>query len=110
MLRGTTDPEVESQLIAIREVAMRLRADQSGRTSAPASASGSSVDVGAEVAGDSLCWVAALGVSQAADLIGITRRACRLACEQGRLPAKKTNGRWEIDRQDAVNFRAARAA
>ena len=37
-----------------------------------------------------------LTTRQAANRLGITPRAVRQACEQGRLPATKTAGRWEI--------------
>lgn len=104
-LRGI-DPAVDDALVSIRLAAMRV---PKAATSAAASDSGSSVDLGAEVTGP-LSGAAPLGVGQAAALAGVTARAVRLACDEGRLKANKIDGRWLIDPADLDRFRDRRAA
>jgi len=52
-----------------------------------------------------------MNARQAADELGLTDRAVRLAITQKRLHATKDhNNRWAINREDLEHFRAARAA
>lgn len=71
-----------------------------------ASASGSTVDAPAEVAPRSV----SMSTRQAADQLGVTDRAVRLACASGRLPAAQTDGRWRIAPADLEHYRRARVA
>lgn len=52
-------------------------------------------------------WVS---TSKAADLLGITDRAVRLAIEEHRLPAEKHGRAWRIARTDIEHYRATQAA
>lgn len=94
------DPEVDAQLLALTHVALAYR------TSDSTSAVGSSVAPEPEAVPQS-SWV---GTAQAADLLGITDRAIRLAIDEHRLPAEKVDGRWRITREDVEHYAAARAA
>ena len=71
-----------------------------------ASVTGTTVRQQAEVAPRSK----KLSTTEAADLLGITDRAVRIACSSGRLVAEQVNGRWQIDREAIAHFRAGRAA
>lgn len=71
-----------------------------------ASVNGTTVRQQAEIAPKSQ----QLSTTQAADLLGITDRAVRTACQSKRLVAERVNGRWQIDREALAHFRANRAA
>ena len=45
---------------------------------------------------------------KAADLLGCTDRAVRLACSEGRLSGRCIDGRWRVDRQDLERFKELR--
>lgn len=49
-------------------------------------------------------------VAEVADRLGLSERAVRLACSQGRLEAEQVGSRWQITRQALHDFEAARAA
>lgn len=103
-LRGV-DPIVDDWLAALTYTA------NAWRTSASPSESGSSLACVPEVERTSSCVGAGvLGTARTADLIGITVRAVCLAISEGRLPARKVDGRWLIDIEDAREFRDRRAA
>jgi hypothetical protein len=91
------DPEVDAVLVALA-------------TAAVASAAGSSNfrrrDVEPEVAPAS----DVMGSAEAADLLGLTDRAVRLACEQQRLRGEQVDGRWRIARIDVETFAGERQA
>ena len=91
------DAEVDAVLVALATCALAWRT----------SAIGSEQAQEAEVVAES---EARLGTSQVADLLGITGRAVRLACERQRIPAEQVAGRWLISREDVEHFRAGRAA
>ncbi|MFJ1510909.1 helix-turn-helix domain-containing protein [Cellulosimicrobium funkei] len=91
------DPEVDAVLVAIRVVGLAWRD----------SATGSHVEPEPEVPRGSSQW---LSTGQAADLLGITDRAVRLAISENRLPAQQVAGRYRITRADVEHYRAARAA
>lgn len=93
-VRGT-DPEVDAVLVALGVAAASWSASAVGSVRAPAP----------EVAAES---EVRLSTSSAADLLGVTDRAVRLACKGGRLRAERVGGRWLIDREDVEHFRAAR--
>ncbi|MBA2738069.1 MAG: helix-turn-helix domain-containing protein [Nocardioidaceae bacterium] len=39
-----------------------------------------------------------MSTTQAADQLGVTDRAVRLACQLGRLAARQVGGRWQVSR------------
>ncbi len=90
------DPELDSLLVALREAGREW----------VASVSGSEPRKAAEP--ESLS--SRVSAREAADLLGVTDRAVRLACTQGRIPAEQVDGRWLIDREDVEHYRAARDA
>jgi excisionase family DNA binding protein len=94
-IRGL-DPEVDSVLVALTVAAMQWRTSATGSTQAPEP----------EAAAQSP-WVSS---TQAADLLGITARAVRLAIGEQRLPAEQVDGRWRIAREDVEHYRASRSA
>jgi hypothetical protein len=49
-----------------------------------------------------------VNVRQAADLLGYTDRAVRLACTEGRLSGRLVDGRWQVDTQDLDRFKDLR--
>jgi hypothetical protein len=103
-LRGI-DPAVDEVLLAIRYVAIQYRQDAS---SAASSVSGTSVDVDPEP--EPALELTHLGVSAAAALIGMSARAVRRAIAEERLAAQQIDGRYLIDRTDALNYRPRNAA
>jgi excisionase family DNA binding protein len=94
------DPEVDAVLSALRLAALTHTASAGGSTS------GSLLVNEAEVPPSSE-W---MSTGQAADALGVTPRAVRLACKRGRLPAEQVDGRWRITRTSVSTYRAARAA
>lgn len=94
--RGS-DAEVDAVLVALRVAALAWRT----------SATGSDVEPTPEAARGSEQW---LSTSKAADLLGITDRAVRLAIREGRLEAVQVAGRWRVSRANVEHYRAARAA
>lgn len=90
------DPEVYAVLHDLHRAALEWRASVTGSAAAP------EPEVGAPSK-----WVS---TTKAADLLGITDRAVRLAISERRLPAQQVDGRWRIDREDVEHYRAARAA
>ncbi|MFE5293003.1 helix-turn-helix domain-containing protein [Isoptericola sp. NPDC056618] len=91
------DPEVDDVLLGLRVAALAWRT----------SATGSAVDPEPEVPRESSQW---LSTGQAANLLGITDRAVRLAIREGRLVAEQVAGRYRISRANVEHYRAARAA
>ncbi len=51
-----------------------------------------------------------LTTTEVADLLDMTDRAIRLACQSGRLPAERVGDRWQISREQFEHYRAARKA
>ncbi len=100
-VRGT-DPEVDAQLGALTYVGNLWRT----ATSATSAATGSGLVEVPEVAASS----GFMSSTEAADLLGVTDRAVRLACTGGRLPAARIDGRWQISRDDFDTYRRTRAA
>lgn len=94
------DVEVDSVLDALH------LAGQQWRTSAYAEASAEVAWPQAEVAPP----LTSMSTGQAADRLGITERAVRMAITAGRLPAEMVDGRWQINRDDFEHYLAARAA
>ena len=94
------DPEVDAVLLAI------TRVGNAWRTSATSAPSGSQKAPEPEVAPLSKV----MSSSEAAEVLGVTDRAVRLACEAGRLPATRTARRWQITRTDLDTYRRDRAA
>lgn len=94
------DADVDAVLAALRLAALTHTASAGGSTSGSVLANEAEVPPSSE-------W---MSTGQAADTLGITTRAVRLACEQGRLPAEQVDGRWRITREDVTSYRAARAA
>ncbi|MDP9466822.1 MAG: helix-turn-helix domain-containing protein [Actinomycetota bacterium] len=97
------DAEVDAVLAALHYAAL------SWRTSLTSAQPEVEPEVAGPDVGDApgLAWVSS---TQAADLLGITDRAVRLAMESGRLPAEKVDGRWRVAREDLEHFRAGRRA
>ena len=92
-IRGA-DPEVDHVLIALAVAASGWRASVfgTGPRNLPEPESRSTRLTTAEVA----------------NLLGLTDRAIRSACQSGRLPATRTGDRWSVSREDAEHYRAAR--
>lgn len=90
------DPEVDSVLQALHRAALHWRTSVTGTSQAPAP----------EEPTESK-W---MSTTQAADRLGITDRAVRLAIAQKRLHATSLNGRWRITPEDIAHFAAAKAA
>ncbi|WP_061269184.1 helix-turn-helix domain-containing protein [Cellulosimicrobium funkei] len=93
--RGT-DPEVYAVLAALHRGGLQWQTQ----------ATGSAQRKEPEVPAPSK-WVS---TSKAADLLGITDRAVRLAIEEERLPAERHGRNWRIARTDIEQYRAARRA
>ncbi|MFJ5693316.1 helix-turn-helix domain-containing protein [Arthrobacter sp. NPDC093125] len=91
------DPEVDAVLVALRLAALTWRT----------TATGTPVAAKPEVAPDLNQW---LSTGQAADRLGITDRAVRLAIQEQRLHATNVAGRWRITREDLEHFSAAKNA
>lgn len=51
-----------------------------------------------------------LTTTEVADLLNLTDRAVRSACQSGRLSAQRIGDRWQISREDFEHYRAARRA
>ncbi|MUL39709.1 helix-turn-helix domain-containing protein [Streptomonospora sp. PA3] len=88
------DPELDAVLVALGTAAAAWRATATGSTDPPE-----------PEAAPSCAW---LSTSQAAEALGISDRAVRLAIAQGRLDARSVAGRWRINRDDVEHYRAAR--
>jgi excisionase family DNA binding protein len=91
------DPEVDSVLQALHRASLHWRTTVTGSNQAPAPEAPTELNQ----------W---LSTTQAADRLGITDRAVRLAIAEHRLPATSLNGRWRITREDIAHFKAAKAA
>jgi excisionase family DNA binding protein len=91
--RGT-DAEVDNVLVAMRVVAVKWRLSATGRT-AP------------EVPEVLEEWVS---TTQAAEHLGITGRAVRLAIQEGRLTATQVGGKFRLSSEAIAHFQAARRA
>ena len=98
--RGT-DPQVDAVLGALTVAGLGWR---TSTTSAVASAGGSAVVIEAEVAPP----LEPMNTSRAADVLGITDRGVRLACNQGRIPATRVDGRWQLDPAGVAAYRRTR--
>jgi len=51
-----------------------------------------------------------LTATKAAELVGVSARAARLAAQERRIPAEKFGGQWQISREDAEHWKASRRA
>ena len=92
------DPEVDAILVALTVCANRWRtaSAQPGSQIAPAP----------EVLPPST----EMSCTEVADVLRITSRAVRLACQAGRLPATQTEAGWRIARTDLDRYRRDQAA
>ena len=90
------DPEVDAVLAALRLAALTWRTAVTGSTNAPEP----------ELPPQSKYY----STSEAAERLGITDRAVRLAIAQNRLNATNLHGRWRITPEDIAHFKAAKAA
>jgi len=95
------DPELDAVLGAITYAGNHWRA-----TSATSAPRGSILANDPEPAAPSVEMTSL----QAAELLGITTRAVRLACAAGRLPSTQTDGCWRITTDDLDAYRRSRAA
>ncbi|WP_432457942.1 helix-turn-helix domain-containing protein [Cellulomonas iranensis] len=102
--RGS-DPEVYVVLRDLYLASLGWREAVGAR--APSTSGAGSTPAGAPEAGASSKWVS---TTRAAELLGITDRAVRLAISKGRIPAEQIDGRWRIDLADIEQFRAGRPA
>jgi excisionase family DNA binding protein len=101
-MQQRAEPDIYPVLLALTKVGNLWRS----RTSATSAATGSAVAPEPEVAPA----LVVMSTSQAAEVLGLTDRAIRLACTEGRLLATHTAGRWQISRADLDTYRANRAA
>lgn len=92
------DPQRDAVLLALTHCANLWR---TSTTSAITSVCGSALATEAEAVAPSEY----MNTSRAADALGIGRRAVRLACDQGRIPATRVDGRWRIDPADVAAYR-----
>ncbi|MDT0263980.1 helix-turn-helix domain-containing protein [Jatrophihabitans lederbergiae] len=85
------DPDVYAVLVALRMVSLQYGklSTRSGTPFATEAEPTTGLD---------------LGVAAAADLMRISRRGVRKACEAQRLPARRVDGRWLISSEDAQNY------
>lgn len=90
------DPEVDSVLQALHRAALHWRTTVTGTNQAPAP----------EEPAQSKWY----STTEAAERLGITDRAVRLAITQKRMGATNLNGRWRITSEDIAHFKAAKAA
>lgn len=95
--RGS-DPEVDAVLVALRLAALTWRTTATG---SPVAAKPE------EPASLNQMWFSS---REAADRLGVTDRAVRLAIQERRLNAASINGRWRITKEDIEHFAAAKAA
>jgi hypothetical protein len=95
------DPQRDAVLIALTHCANLWR---TSTTSAATSAGGSAPVVEAEVAPP----LEPMTTSRAADVLGITDRGVRLACNQGRIPATRVDGRWQLHPAGVAAYRRTR--
>jgi excisionase family DNA binding protein len=86
-------PRIAQEIADIREITASFRALPEATGSI------------AEVAQDLERW---LTPQEVADLEGITDRAVRLACTEGRIPAQQVGGRWQISRTAYEDYRRER--
>lgn len=91
------DPEVDAVLVAVRLAALTWRT----------TATGTPVAAKPEAPTDLNQW---FSTGQAADRLGITDRAVRLAIQEQRLHATNVAGRWRISKEDLQHFSAAKNA
>lgn len=98
--RGT-DPQVDAVLGALTVAGLGWR---TSTTSAVASAGGSALAIVAEAPPQSK----SMNTSRAATILGITTRGVRLACDQGRIPATRVDGRWQLHPADVAAYRRTR--
>lgn len=91
--RGT-DPELDTVLGDIRTAAAKWRATATGSPHPPPPEADASSG-----------W---LSTTRAAEILGVTDRAIRLAITEHRLHAQQVDGRWRITREDLEHFRASR--
>lgn len=91
------DPEVDAVLVAVRLAALTWRT----------TATGTAVAAKPEAPTDLNQW---MSTGQAAERLGITDRAVRLAIKENRLKATNLDGRWRITAEDLQHFTAAKAA
>ncbi len=98
--RGT-DPQVDAVLGALTVAGHGWRT----ATSATTSACGSAPAVEAEPASS----LESMTTRQAADVLGITDRGVRLACDKGRIPATRVDGRWRIDPLGVAAYRRSQS-
>ncbi len=95
--RGT-DAQVDAVLGALTVAGLGWRTS----TSATASVCGSALAAEAEGVAQSEY----MNTSRAATILGITTRGVRLACDQGRIPATRVDGRWQLDPDGVAAYRS----
>lgn len=88
------DQEVDSVLVALHHAALAWRTSVTGSDQAPE-------------AEELPRWIT---VKEAADLLDLTDRAVRLACQEGRLKARQEQGQWRIAQEDFIHYQNARNA
>jgi len=96
------DPQRDAVLIALTHCANLWR---TSTTSAVASAGGSALAIEAEASPQSK----SMNTSRAATILGITTRGVRLACDQGRIPATRVDGRWQLDLDGVAAYRRSQS-
>ncbi len=95
------DPQRDAVLLALTHCANLWR---TSTTSAITSVCGSALATEAEAVAPSEY----MNTSRAADELGITTRGVRLALEQGRIPATRVDGRWQLHPADVAAYRRTR--
>lgn len=97
------DPEVYEVLAALHLAA--LHEERRRSTSGTGSENFRRRDGSAEVQSVS----ESMSATEAAEVLDLSDRAVRLACEQRRLPGEKVDGRWRLRRIDVEQLAAGRA-
>ncbi|HLM96757.1 MAG TPA: helix-turn-helix domain-containing protein [Acidimicrobiales bacterium] len=97
--RGTTDDEAALRIYAIRQLAARWLGSANGTAELP------ELDMSPDDLHDERTTV-----KEAAKTLGISERGVRLACEAGRLEARKVGGVWQVDVVSVVAYKTRREA
>lgn len=90
------DPELDAVIVALRVAGLRWVTSAVGK------------ETRQDPVGEAPSkWLTA---TEAAELVGVSARAARLAAHEGRIPAEKFGGQWQISREDAEHWKASRRA
>jgi excisionase family DNA binding protein len=109
-VRGA-DAQLDSVLNALARAGAewRERHQLVSRTEPAGCAVGSADTTGLATTPQPVALSQRLAPAEVADLLNLSSEAIRKACRTGRLKAERVGDRWEVSREDAEHYRAARA-